>query len=102
MNKPKQIFDLLFVTSGKDASAKLARSKSALDLLIANTRSLARKLSKHDQQTLQQYLDAVRDTEVKLAKAQQWIDTPIPKVDTRNLHLDADPKGSAAVFPNHV
>lgn len=37
MNKPKQIFDLLFVTSGKDAAARLARSKSALDLLIDNT-----------------------------------------------------------------
>ena len=39
MNKPKQIFDMLFVASGKDAAAKLARSKSALDLLVANTRS---------------------------------------------------------------
>lgn len=98
MNKPKQIFDLLFVTSGKDAAAKLARSKSALDLLIANTRSLGRQLSKHDQQTLQQYLDAVRDTETKLAKAQKWIDTPIPKVGTRNLTLDADPKEARLYF----
>jgi hypothetical protein len=98
MNKPKQIFDLLFVTSGEDAAARLARSKSALDLLIANTRSLGRQLSKHDQQTLQQYLDAVRDTETKLAKAQSWIDTPIPQVDTRNLTLDADPKEARLYF----
>ncbi len=98
MNKPKQIFDLLFVTSGKEAHAKLARSKSALDLLIANTRSLERRLSKHDQQTLKQYLDAVRDTELKLVKAQKWIDTPIPQVDTSNLHLDADPKQARLYF----
>lgn len=98
MNKPKQIFDMLFETSGKEASEKLARSKSALDLLIANTRSLGQQLSKRDQQTLQQYLDAVRDTEVKLAKAQQWIDTPVPKVDTRNLKLDADPKEARFYF----
>ena len=58
MNKPKQIFDTLFVTNGKDAAARLARSKSALDYLIANTRSLGKKLSKRDQETLQQYLDA--------------------------------------------
>ena len=69
MNKPKQIFDSLFVTSGKDAHARLARSKSALDFLIANTRSLEKSLSDHDRQTLKQYLDAVRDTEVKLAKS---------------------------------
>ncbi len=98
MNKPKQIFDLLFVTSGKDAAARLARSKSALDLLIANTRSLGRQLSKHDQQTLSQYLDAVRDTELKLEKAQKWLTTPVPVVDTRNLHLDAEPKEARLYF----
>ena len=98
MNKPKQIFDMLFVASGKDAAAKLARSKSALDLLISNTRSLGKKLSSHDQQTLQQYLDALRDTEIKLAKAQKWIDTPVPQVDIANLDLDADPKEARLYF----
>lgn len=98
MNKPKQIFDMLFVTSGKDAAERLARSKSALDLLIENTRSLSRQLSRRDQETLKQYLDAVRDTELKLAKAQKWIDTPIPQVNTENLHLDAEPKEARLYF----
>ncbi len=98
MNKPKEIFDMLFVTSGKDAAARLARSKSALDLLIENTRSLNRQLSSRDQETLKQYLDAVRDTELKLVKAQRWIDTPIPQVDTKNLHLDAEPKEAKLYF----
>ncbi|MFM7927545.1 MAG: DUF1552 domain-containing protein, partial [Pirellula sp.] len=30
MNKPKEIFDMLFVTTSKEAAARLARSKSAL------------------------------------------------------------------------
>ena len=98
MNKPKQIFDMLFVTSGKDAAAKLARSKSALDYLIAHTRSLGKQLSKIDQQTLQQYLDAVRDTEVKMVKAQNWIDAPLPKVDASNLKLDAEPSQARLYF----
>ncbi len=98
MNRPRQIFEMLFVTSGKEAAERLARSKSALDLLIDNTRSLKRQLSSRDQETLQHYLDAVRDTEVKLAKAQRWIDTPIPQVDTRNLHLDAEPKEARIYF----
>ena len=98
MNKPRHIFDLLFVTSGKDARDRLARSKSALDLLIENTRSLRRQLSARDQETLQHYLDAVRDTEVKLAKAQRWIDAPVPQVDTSNLHLDAEPKEARLYF----
>ena len=98
LNKPKQIFDMLFVTSGKDAAAKLARSKSALDYLIASTRSLGQELSLRDQRTLQQYLDAVRDTEVKLAKAQKWVDTAPPKVDTANLKLEADPTEARDYF----
>ena len=98
MNRPKQIFDTLFVTGGKEAAAKLARSKSALDLLISNTRSLGRQLSKHDQETLKQYLDAVRDTEVKLTKAQKWLETPVPQVDASNLHLDAEPKQARIYF----
>ncbi|MDE0864457.1 MAG: DUF1552 domain-containing protein [Rubripirellula sp.] len=98
MNKPKQIFDTLFVTSGKDARERLARSKSALDFLVANTRTLGKKLSKHDQHKLQQYLDAVRDTEVKLQKSQKWVDTPIPKVDIQNLQLDAGPEEARAYF----
>lgn len=98
MNRPKQIFDMLFVASGKDAAAKLARSKSALDYLIAHTRSLGKKISKRDQQTLQQYLDAVRDTEVKLVKAQKWIDTPLPTVDASQLHLDAEPSEARLYF----
>ena len=98
MNKPKDVFDMLFVTSNQDAAARLARSKSALDLLIANTRALNRELSSHDQQTLQQYLDAVRDTEVKLTKAQKWIDTPFPTVDTKYLTLEAEPKEARLYF----
>jgi len=98
MNRPKQIFDTLFETSGKNASETLARSKSALDLLIANTQTLGKKLSKHDQQTLQQYLDAVRDTEVKLERAQKWVNTPVPQVDTQHLHLDAGPEEARLYF----
>ncbi len=98
MNRPRQIFEMLFVTSGRDAAERLSRSKSALDLLIENTRSLRRQLSSRDQETLQHYLDAVRDTEVKLAKAQRWIDTPAPQVDTRNLNLDAEPKEARIYF----
>ena len=66
--------------------------------MIENTRSLSRKLSKNDRETLGQYLDSVRDTEVKLSKAQKWLDTPIPDVDTSRLTLDAEPKEARLYF----
>jgi hypothetical protein len=90
LSKPKQIFDLLFVTQD-DARDKLARSKSALDLLLAQTRALHQQISQHDQQTLAQYLDAVRDTELKVAKAEKWLAMPAPRIDAQQLRLDVDP-----------
>jgi len=98
MNKPKQVFDLLFVADGKEVADRLARSKSALDLLIEDTRSLGRKLSKRDQETLQQYLDSVRDTEVRLTKARRWLDTPLPAINSANLHLEAGPAEAKQYF----
>ena len=92
MNKPKEIFDQLFVTqNATDAKAKLARSKSALDLLLAQSHSLEKQISQYDRQTFAQYLDAVRDTEVKVEKAGKWLTTPVPNIDTKNLKLDVDP-----------
>ena len=98
MNKPKQIFDTLFVTTGKEAKEKLARSQSALDFLIENTRALDRKLSMADRRQLQQYMDAVRDTEIKLERAQKWVNTPIPEVDTQHLVLEAGPEEARLYF----
>ena len=96
INRPKEIFDLLFVTQGRETRDKLARSKSALDLLIGNVRALNRKLSSHDRATLEQYLDSVRDTEVKLLKAEKWIDTALPKVDSSHLNLEVTVRDSRA------
>jgi len=97
LNKPKQIFDTLFVSNGKEAAERLARSKSALDLLMDSTRSLGRRLSGNDQRKLKQYLDAVRETEVNLTKAQKWMDEPVT-VDAGNLHLDAGPNQARLYF----
>lgn len=96
ISRPKEIFDRLFVTQGKETRDKLARSKSALDLLIANVNTLNRKLSSHDRETLQQYLDAVRDTEIKLHRAEKWIDTALPEVDARHLNLEVTVRDSRA------
>ena len=89
---------MLFVADGKEAAARLARSQSALDLLMEDTRSLGRRLSKGDKETLQQYLDSVRDTEVKLAKARRWLDKPLPEVESSQLHLEAGPKEARQYF----
>jgi len=58
-NRPKRIFDQLFVTNNKNAARQLAAQQSILDLLLEDTRSLNHKLSHHDKETLEQYLQSV-------------------------------------------
>lgn len=91
-HRPKRIFDMLFVKNDQDAARQLAVSQSALDDLMADARSLQRTLSKHDQETLEDYLQSVRDTEVKVEKAKQWMNIPFPSVDADRLTLDVTPE----------
>ena len=91
-HKPKRIFDMLFVKSGPDAARRLALSESALDDLMEDARSLKRSLSKHDQETLTEYLQSVRDTEVRVEKAKRWLNIPLPQVDVDHLQLDVTPE----------
>jgi len=91
-HKPKRIFDMLFVKSDDDAARRLAISKSVLDDLMADAQSLKKTLSKHDQKTLAEFLQSVRDTEVKVEKAKRWMNIPLPTVDVDHLKLDVTPE----------
>lgn len=90
-NRPKRIFDQLFVTSGQQATRHLAAQQSTLDLLLDDARSLRRRLSNHDQETLEQYLQSVRETERKVEKAKQWLRIPLPTVEAEYLNLQVTP-----------
>lgn len=91
-NRPKKIFDMLFVKNDNDASRRLALSKSTLDDLLTDAKSLRKTLSKHDQKTLDEYLESVRETEIRVEKAKRWINLPLPEVDVDHLNLDITPK----------
>lgn len=90
-HRPKNVFDMLFVKSDEDAARRLALSKSALDELIEDAQSLSRSLSSRDKNSLNEYLDSVREAEVKAEKARLWLDTPLPKVDSDHMKLDLTP-----------
>jgi len=91
-HRPKRVFDMLFVKSDDDADRRLALSQSALDDLLADARSLRKTLSTTDQKTLDEYLQSVRDTEIKVEKAKRWINIPLPTVDADHLKLDITPE----------
>lgn len=90
-NRPKRIFDMLFVKNDADAARRLALSQSALDDLLVDARRMRRRLSSHDQGRLDEYLQSVREAEIRVQKAKQWIDTPLPSVDGDRLNLEITP-----------
>ncbi len=91
-HRPKRIFDLLFVKSDADAARQLAVSQSALDDLMSDARTLRNKLSANDKKAFDEYLQSVRDTEIKIEKAKRWFNIPLPTVDVDHLNLDITPE----------
>lgn len=91
-HRPKLVFDMLFVTSDEDAARRLALSTSALDDLLVDATSLRNRLSASDQNTLDEYLESVREAEIKVAKAKRWITTPLPTVEDDHLKLEVTPE----------
>jgi hypothetical protein len=87
-HRPKNVFDMLFVTSDGDAAKRLALSHSALDDLLDDARRLRNALSKHDQNSLDEYLASVREAERKVEKAKKWINAPLPSVSADHLNLE--------------
>lgn len=74
-NDPRAVFERLFgsgsSTDSKARLARIAKSKSVLDSLTGSVTRLQRELGAQDKVKIDQYLDAVRDAEQRLEKAEK-------------------------------
>ncbi len=61
---------------------RLNRKESMLDLVLGDAKSLAKKLGPEDRGRLEQYLGAVREVEKRTKRAETWLETPRPVIDT--------------------
>ena len=92
-NKPRQVFDRLFGINSDSLTSQrqqLENSSSMLDLVLEHSKSLHKRLGKHDQKKLDEYLASVRQIEQRVQRSQHWLTVPKPKVNATGLHLDAD------------
>ena len=84
-NQPRAVFERLFGDS--DNTTKAARldriqdDRSVLDSLIDEVQRMRRRLGPSDTGRLTQYLDAIRDIERRIQKAEQQIDVELPAMD---------------------
>lgn len=67
---------------------KLKHGKSILDAVNTQAKQLVNKVSKRDEAKLDEYFTAVRETEKRVKKAEDWIYKPKPSV---GLKIDKNP-----------
>ena len=84
-NDPRAVFERLFGTSGStDPAARLARmrrDRSILDLVNDELRALGQVLGPGDRARLDEYAEAVRDIERRIAMAEEQNTRELPVVD---------------------
>lgn len=93
VHQPRIVFDNLFgvnTASVESQRQQLGNSQQMLDRVLENARSLRRRLGEQDQHKFDEYLQSVRDIEVRVQRSERWLEVPKPEVDGGGLHLDAD------------
>ena len=74
----------LFAEEGATNQAKvlseIGRGKSILDFVLDEAHDLQPRLSRRDQDKLEEYFESVRATEKRLVKSEEWMHTPKPQV----------------------
>jgi hypothetical protein len=95
---PRAVFERLFGDTGStDGAARLARirkDRSVLDSVIEKVTKLDRELGPNDHAQLTEYLDAVRDVERRIQKAEEQ--------STQELPVLEQPVGVPRTFEEHA
>jgi hypothetical protein len=80
-----RVFKMLFVDDAPDAAnaraEKFDRQGSILDAVLEQAKAMEQRLSKRDQEKVQQYLTSVREVEAAIQQEKAWLHKPRPKVD---------------------
>jgi len=95
---PRAVFERLFGDSGttdrKAREMRLRQHKSILDSVQDKLVSLQRELGPDDRSKVDEYSDAVRDIERRIARAEEQRDLELPPID--------QPQGAPPVFEDHL
>ncbi|MSO20868.1 MAG: DUF1552 domain-containing protein [Acidobacteria bacterium] len=97
-NQPRAIFERMFgpsdSTSPQERTARIRRNRSILDFVNGEVNRLMGNLGAGDRAKVDQYLDAVRDVERRIQKAEQQTG--------RNLPTMSRPAGIPETFRDHI
>jgi hypothetical protein len=97
-NNPRAVFERLFGGTGStERTARLARvrkDRSILDSVLEETADLRRGLGPGDQTKVAGYLEAIRDVERRIQKAEEQSDRELPVI--------VQPTGIPETFEEHI
>lgn len=96
-NRPRVVFERLFGDGGSTdpvvRRARLAENRSVLDAVLQDVNRLRGRLAAADRNKIDQYLDAARDVERRISKAESQFDRELPQM--------AGPAGSPEKFSDY-
>ncbi len=96
MTRPSEVFKQLFLAGRPEEQARqtqaLRDGRSVLDAVMDKSRSLNTRLSGRDRAKLDQYFEAVREAERRLAKAEVWQGRPKPDPGVKPPRDETDRK----------
>ena len=95
LHHPRLVYKRLFGKEEKSIGSKrqeIENSDHMLDLVLEHSKSVRRKLGKHDQEKFDEYLQSIRQIEQRVERSEKWLNIPKPQVNLSGLHLDADDK----------
>ena len=83
IDSPRKIFNLLFQLNEDEKGQQqvLADDRSILDAVLAQAKSMEKRLNPNDQAKLDEYLTSVREVEQKVKRRAYWADRSKPQVD---------------------
>jgi hypothetical protein len=86
-SRPSRLFAKLFLDGTDEEKATQIRriedGQSVMDLVLEQTKQVAREVGREDNRTLNQYYTSVRELEQRLVQAAAWAERPKPKVDRK-------------------
>jgi hypothetical protein len=95
---PRAVFERLFGDSGSTdwnaREARLRQRKSILDSVAEKLASIKSDLGAGDRTKVDEYVEAVRDVERRIQKAEEQSDAALPTVE--------EPQGAPPVFEDHL
>ena len=100
-NNPLALYHELYGQSKESAAEReyrLSQKRSILDAVVADLKFSKRKLSKFDQDKLEDYLQSIRQVEQSISQEVKWADTPKPNAPLQQPTGEMDGLASLKAF----